>query len=126
MQSIIELLYKGDIRGVSLKLPADRRDKELAYYDKIKALMTGENAKLFDEYADTVALNYEFLIERAYAVAFKTGFLLGLEWQTRRKYETQLTSNDKRGTKGQSILGGECLRGACRKDQRRRAHPKGR
>ena len=54
MQSIIELLYKGDIRGVSLKLPADRRDKELAYYDKIKALMTGENAKLFDEYADTV------------------------------------------------------------------------
>ena len=79
MQSIIELLYKGDIRGVSLKLPADRRDKELAYYDKIKALMTGENAKLFDEYADTVALNYEFLIERAYAVAFKTGFLLGLE-----------------------------------------------
>ena len=79
MQSIIELLYKGDIRGVSLKLPADRRDKELAYYDKIKALMTGENAKLFDEYADTVALNYEFLIERAYALAFKTGFLLGLE-----------------------------------------------
>ncbi len=35
MQSIIELLYKGDIRGVSLKLPADRRDKELSYYDKI-------------------------------------------------------------------------------------------
>ena len=79
MQSIIELLYKGDIRGVSLKLPADRRDKELSYYDKIKSLMVGENAKLFDEYADTVALNYEFLIERAYAVAFKTGFLLGLE-----------------------------------------------
>ena len=73
MQSIIELLYKGDIRGVSLKLPADRRDKELSYYDKIKALMT------FDEYADTVALNYEFLIKRAYALAFKTGFLLGLE-----------------------------------------------
>lgn len=79
MQSIIELLYKGDIRGVSLKLPADRRDKELSYYDKIKAIMAGENAKLFDEYADTVALNYEFLIERAYALAFKTGFLLGLE-----------------------------------------------
>ena len=39
MQSIIELLYKGDIRGVSLKLPADRRDKELSYYDKIKALI---------------------------------------------------------------------------------------
>ena len=35
MQSIIELLYKGDIRGVNLKLPADRRDKELSYYDKI-------------------------------------------------------------------------------------------
>ena len=79
MQSIIELLYKGDIRGVRLKLPADRREKELAYFDKIKALMTGENAKLFDEYADTVALNYEFLIGRAYALAFKTGFLLGLE-----------------------------------------------
>ena len=48
MQSIIELLYKGDIRGVSLKLPADRRDKELSYYDKIKSLMGCENAKIFD------------------------------------------------------------------------------
>ena len=84
MQSIIELLYKGDIRGVSLKLPADRRDKELSYYDKIKALMTGENAKLFDEYADTVAHNYEFLIERAYAIAFKTGFLLAETERFRR------------------------------------------
>ena len=79
MQSIIELLYKGDIRGVSLKLPVDRRDKELSYYDKIKTLMTGDNAVLFDEYADTVALNYEFLILRAYTLAFKTGFQLGLE-----------------------------------------------
>ena len=41
--------------------------------------MTGENAILFDEYADTVALNYEFLILRAYTLAFKTGFQLGLE-----------------------------------------------
>ena len=79
MKSIIEQLCKGEVKYVSLKLPKDRLEKEMSYYDKIKALMTGENAKLFDEYADTVALNYEFLIERAYAVAFKTGFLLGLE-----------------------------------------------
>lgn len=31
--------------------------------------------------------------------------------------ETQFTSNDERRTKGQSILGGECLRGTCRKNQ---------
>ena len=79
MKSIIEQLCIGEVEYVSLKLPKDKLEKEMSYYDKIKALMAGENAVLFDEYADTVALNYEFLIERAYAVAFKTGFLLGLE-----------------------------------------------
>ena len=79
MKSIIEQLCIGEVEYVSLKLPKDRLEKEMSYYDKIKALMTGENTVLFDEYADTVALNYEFLIERAYALAFKTGFLLGLE-----------------------------------------------
>ena len=66
MKSIIEQLCKGEVEYVSLKLPKDRLEKEMSYYDKIKALMTGENAALFDEYADTVALNYEFLILRAY------------------------------------------------------------
>ena len=40
------------------------------------------------------------------------------------RHETQLTSNDKRRPKGQSILGGECLRGACREDQQRRKDTK--
>ena len=73
MKSIIEQLCKGEVEYVSLKLPKDRLEKEISYYDKIKALMTGENAILFDEYADTVALL------RAYTLAFKTGFQLGLE-----------------------------------------------
>ena len=79
MKSVIELLYKGDVIGVSLKLPKDRLDKEMDYYHRIKDLLSKENADLFDEYGDTVSLNYEFLIERAYKLAFKTGFLLGLE-----------------------------------------------
>ena len=79
MKSIIEQLCKGEVEYVSLKLPKDRLEKEISYYDKIKALMTGDNAVLFDEYVDTVALNYEFLILRAYTLAFKTGFQLGLE-----------------------------------------------
>ena len=62
MKSIIEQLCKGEVEYVSLKLPKDRLEKEMSYYDKIKALMTGENTILFDEYVDTVALNYEFLI----------------------------------------------------------------
>ena len=58
MKSIIEQLCKGEVEYVSLKLPKDRLEKEMSYYDKIKALMTGENTVLFDEYVDTVALNY--------------------------------------------------------------------
>ena len=79
MKSIIEQLCKGEVEYVSLKLPKDKLEKQMSYYDKIKALVTGETAVILDEYADTVALNYEFLILRAYTLAFKTGFQLDLE-----------------------------------------------
>lgn len=79
MKSIIEQLCKGEVEYVSLKFPKDKLEKQMSYYDKIKALVTGETAVILDEYADTVALNYEFLILRAYTLAFKTGFQLGLE-----------------------------------------------
>lgn len=42
MKSIIEQLCKGEVEYVSLKLPKDRLEKQMSYYDKIKALVTGE------------------------------------------------------------------------------------
>lgn len=42
MKSIIEQLCKGEVEYVSLKLPKDRLEKEISYYDKIKALMTAK------------------------------------------------------------------------------------
>ena len=79
MKSIIEQLCKGEVEYVSLKLPKDRLEKEMSYYDKIKALLPDENAVLFDENVENATLTYEFLILRAYTLAFKTGFQLGLE-----------------------------------------------
>ena len=99
MKSIIEQLCKGEVEYVSLKLPKDRLEKEMSYYDKIKTLMTGENAVLFDEYVNTVALNYEFLILRAYTLAFKTGFQLGLEMADTEELNLDAKTNKERKVK---------------------------
>lgn len=51
MKSIIEQLCKGEVEYVSLKLPKDRLEKEMSYYDKI-ILSTGGNnyGKLFSHH----------------------------------------------------------------------------
>ena len=79
MKSIIEKLSRGEIEGINLKLPQEQLDKEMQLYDKLKEHLTKNGTDALDDYTDVVSLNYEFLVEQTYALAFKTGFLLCLE-----------------------------------------------
>ena len=79
MRSILESLCFGTVTGMSFSLPEDRTDKEISCYDKIKELLKEDNAALLEEYAETVTINYESLILRAYKQAFATAFALAAE-----------------------------------------------
>lgn len=79
MRSILESLCFGTVTGMSFKLPEDRTNKEISCYDRIKVLLKKENAALLEEYAETVTVNYESLIMRAYKQAFATAFVLACE-----------------------------------------------
>lgn len=79
MRSILESLCFGTVTGMSFKLPEDRTNKEISSYDRIKELLKEENAALLEEYAETVTVNYESLIMRAYKQAFATAFALAAE-----------------------------------------------
>ena len=79
MKSILESLCFGTVTGMSFSLPEDRTNKEISYYDRIKELLKKENAALLEEYAETVTVNYESLIMRAYKQAFATAFALAAE-----------------------------------------------
>mgnify|MGYP005760928287 FL=1 len=79
MRSILESLCFGTVTGMSFSLPEDRTDKEISCYDKIKELLKEDNAALLEEYAETVTVNYESLILRAYKQAFATAFALAAE-----------------------------------------------
>ena len=79
MRSILESLCFGTVTGMSFKLPEDRTNKEISCYDRIKELLEKENAALLEEYAETVTVNYESLIMRAYKQAFATAFALAAE-----------------------------------------------
>ena len=74
MRSILESLCFGTVTGMSFKLPEDRTNKEISCYDRIKELLKKENAALPEEYAETVTVNYESLIMRAYNLAYATAF----------------------------------------------------
>lgn len=79
MKSILESLCFGTVTGMSFKLPEDRTNKEISCYDRIKELLKKENAALLEEYAETVTVNYESLIMRAYKQAFATALVLAAE-----------------------------------------------
>lgn len=79
MRSILESLCFGTVTGMSFKLPEDRTNKEISSYDRIKELLKEDNAALLEEYAETVTVNYESLILRAYKQAFATAFALAAE-----------------------------------------------
>ena len=79
MRSILESLCFGTVTGISFSLPEDRTNKEISCYDKIKELLKEDNAALLEEYAETVTVNYESLILRAYKQAFATAFALAAE-----------------------------------------------
>ena len=79
MRSILESLCFGTVTGMSFKLPEDRTNKEISCYDRIKELLKEENATLLEEYAETVTVNYESLIMRAYKQTFATAFALAAE-----------------------------------------------
>ena len=78
MRSILESLCFGTVTGMSFSLPEDRTNKEISCYDRIKELLKEDNA-LLEEYAETVTVNYESLILRAYKQAFATAFALAYE-----------------------------------------------
>lgn len=79
MRSILESLCFGTVTGMSFSLPEDRTNKEIFCYDRIKELLKEDNAALLEEYAETVTVNYESLILRAYKRAFATAFALAAE-----------------------------------------------
>lgn len=79
MRSILESLCFGTVTGISFSLPEDRTNKEISCYDRIKELLKEDNAALLEEYAETVTVNYESLILRAYKQAFATAFALAAE-----------------------------------------------
>ena len=79
MRSILESLCFGTVTGMSFSLPEDRTNKEISCYDRIKELLKEDNAALLEEYAETVTVNYESLILRAYKQAFATAFALAAE-----------------------------------------------
>ncbi len=79
MRSILESLCFGTVTGMSFSLPEDRTNKEISCYDRIKELLKEENVILLEEYAETVTVNYESLILRAYKQAFATAFALAAE-----------------------------------------------
>ena len=79
MRSILESLCFGTVTGMSFSLPEDRTNKEISCYGKIKELLKEDNAALLEEYAETVTVNYESLILRAYKQAFATAFALAAE-----------------------------------------------
>lgn len=79
MRSILESLCFGTVTGMSFSLPEDRTNKEISCYDRIKELLKEENTALLKEYAETVTVNYESLIMRAYKQAFATAFALAAE-----------------------------------------------
>ncbi len=79
MRSILESLCFGTVTGISFSLPEDRTNKEIFCYDRIKELLKEDNAALLEEYAETVTVNYESLILRAYKQAFTTAFALATE-----------------------------------------------
>ena len=79
MRSILESLCFGTVTGISFSLPEDRTNKKISCYDRIKELLKEDNAALLEEYAETVTVNYESLILRAYKQAFATAFALAAE-----------------------------------------------
>ena len=52
MQSILEELYYGNVCAKNIVPPEKIRKKELALYDKLKATLSEESDRLFEEFIE--------------------------------------------------------------------------
>lgn len=63
MKSIMQELYYGNISSPKdIRIPEKTRKKEAAIYEKLKATLSEESNKLFEEFVNQSADNYDELM----------------------------------------------------------------
>lgn len=79
MQSILEELYYGNVCAKDI-VPSEKiRKKELALYDKLKATLSDESDRLFEEFIEMNADDQSELMLKIYKRGVSTGMLLAFE-----------------------------------------------
>ena len=79
MNSIIQELYYGNVYAKDIAIPEKQRKKELALYEKLKATLSKESDKLFEEFVETVGDHYDELRLVIYKRGVSTGIMLASE-----------------------------------------------
>ena len=80
MKSIMQELYYGNISSPKdIRIPEKTRKKEAAIYEKLKATLSEESNKLFEEFVNQSADNYDELMLVVYKPGLSMGILLACE-----------------------------------------------
>lgn len=79
MKSLIENLYYGNVYAKDIVLPEKKRKKELALYDKLKAILSKESDELFEAFLELTEDNHDDLMLMIYKRGVSTGIMLAAE-----------------------------------------------
>ena len=61
------------------KIPIKLKEKELNAYDTLKACLSKEDFKIFEDFLELYGERKDFELEEKYIQGFKTGILIGIE-----------------------------------------------
>lgn len=80
--NILKELYGGkisEINRISIATPKKLKEKELNAYDTLKACLSKEDFKIFEDFLELYGERKDFELEEKYIQGFKTGILIGIE-----------------------------------------------
>ena len=80
--NILKELYYGNISEIDrkfTKIPIKLKEKELNAYDTLKACLSKEDFKIFEDFLELYGERKDFELEEKYIQGFKTGILIGIE-----------------------------------------------
>lgn len=80
--NILKELYGGkisEINRISIATLKKLKEKELNAYDTLKARLSKENFKIFEDFLELYGERKDFELEEKYIQGLKTGILIGIE-----------------------------------------------
>ena len=80
--NILKELYGdkiSEINRISITVPKKLKEKELNAYDTLKARLSKEDFKVFEDFLELYGERKDFELEEKYIQGFKTGILIGIE-----------------------------------------------